>query len=131
MIYKKTTRTVSVSVEPHFLEKESDPERGRFFWAYHIRIENEGEDPVQLISRHWRITDALGRLQEVRGEGVVGEQPLLQPGEHYEYTSGVPLETSSGFMGGSYQMISAHGDSFDVVVPTFSLDSPMDKHALN
>jgi len=131
MEYLETTRMVTVSVEPIFLENESDPERGAYMWAYHIRIDNEGYEPIQLVTRYWKITDALGRVQEVRGEGVVGEQPLIQPGNFYEYTSGVPLQTPSGFMGGSYEMISSAGERLKVIIPTFSLDSPFDTHTVN
>jgi ApaG protein len=131
MEYSETTRMVTIFVEPYFLEDESDPEKNAYMWAYHIRIENDGSEPVQLISRYWKITDAMGRVQEVRGEGVVGEQPLLNPGESYEYTSGVPLQTPSGFMGGSYEMISAVGERLNVIIPTFSLDSPFEAHTVN
>lgn len=129
--YFEITRMIKVTVEPIFLEDESDPQKSSFMWAYHIRIENEGEETVQLISRYWRITDGLGRTQEVRGEGVVGDQPVLEPGGSYEYTSGVPLQTPSGFMGGSYEMISGVGERIDVTVPTFSLDSPFEAHTVN
>jgi len=129
--YFEITRMIKVTVEPIFLEDESDPQKSSFMWAYHIRIENEGEETVQLISRYWRITDGLGRTQEVRGEGVVGDQPVLEPGGTYEYTSGVPLQTPSGFMGGSYEMISGVGERIDVTVPTFSLDSPFEAHTVN
>lgn len=131
MQYSETTRMVTVSVDPIFLEEESEPEKGAYMWAYHVRIENEGHETVQLISRYWKITDGLGRTQEVRGEGVVGDQPLLEPGETYEYTSGIPLQTPSGFMGGSYEMISAVGERINVIVPTFSLDSPFQTHTVN
>ena len=131
MPYQETTKMVTVTVEPFFLEDESEPEKSSYMWAYHIRIENEGNDSVQLISRYWRITDSLGRLKEVRGEGVIGEQPVLSPGDIYEYTSGVPLQTSSGFMGGSYEMICGTGERIDVIIPTFSLDSPYEVHTVN
>lgn len=131
MQYTETTRMVTVVVHPIFLEQESDPEKSSFMWAYRIRIENNGDEPVQLLSRYWRITDGLGRTQEVRGDGVVGDQPLLEPGEHYEYTSGVPLQTPTGFMGGSYQMITGMGERLDIAVPTFSLDSPFDRRTVN
>jgi ApaG protein len=123
-MYSKTTRAITVTVTPHYLEEQSEPARAHFVWAYHVRIANEGRDTVQLLTRHWRITDGHGRLHEVRGPGVVGEQPVLAPGESFEYTSGTPLATPSGFMAGSYAMTSDKGDSFDVEVPTFSLDSP-------
>ena len=131
MEYTETTRMVTVSVEPIFLEDESDPERSNYVWAYHINIQNDGEETVQLISRYWRITDGMGRTQEVRGEGVVGDQPVLQPGDSYEYTSGVPLQTPTGFMGGSYEMISSVGERLNVAIPTFSLDSPFERHTVN
>jgi ApaG protein len=123
-MYSKTTRGIRVTVQPAFLEEQSSPAEGRFFWAYHVRIENEGAQTVQLLRRHWRITDALGRLQEVKGDGVVGEQPVLEPGEAFEYTSGCPLTTASGIMVGTYAMQTAGGDLFDAEIPAFSLDSP-------
>ena len=106
-------------------------ERREFFWSYTIVITNTGEETVQLRTRHWIITDASGRKQEVRGEGVVGEQPVLAPGERFKYTSGVPLPTASGFMTGRYQMVSESGERFEIDVPTFSLDSPDSKRVLN
>jgi len=123
-MYTKTTRGIRVTVRPAFLEEQSSPGEGRYFWAYQVRIENEGAQPVQLLRRHWRITDALGRLQEVKGDGVVGEQPVLEPGEAFEYTSGCPLPTPSGIMVGTYAMQTAGGDLFDADIPAFSLDSP-------
>ena len=102
-----------------------------YFWSYTIVITNSGDETVQLRTRHWIITDASGRKQEVRGEGVVGEQPVLAPGERFEYTSGVPLPTASGFMTGRYQMVSESGERFEIDVPTFSLDSPDSKRVLN
>ena len=105
--------------------------RGQYFWSYTIVITNTGAETVQLRTRHWIITDATGRKQEVRGEGVVGEQPVLAPGERFEYTSGVPLPTASGFMTGRYQMVSESGERFEIDVPTFSLDSPDNKRVLN
>ncbi len=101
------------------------------FWAYTIVIVNSGRETVQLKTRHWIITDGTGRNQEVHGEGVVGEQPILEPGERFEYTSGVPLSTASGFMTGSYQMVTEDGEPFDIDIPTFSLDSPSQKRTLN
>jgi ApaG protein len=122
--YQACTRAITVSVEPVYLESESSPEDHHFVWAYHVRIENQGMDTVQLRNRYWRITDSLGRVHEVRGAGVVGEQPILQPGEAYEYSSGTPLDTPSGFMVGTYEMQSTSGELFDVAVPAFSLDLP-------
>jgi ApaG protein len=129
--YAQTTKQITVTVDPVFLEEESDPGSGLFFWAYHVEIKNNGDDTVQLISRHWRITNAMGALQEVRGDGVVGEQPVLKPGEAFEYTSGTPLSTSSGIMGGNYHMISSGGRTFDINIPTFSLDSPYEGHVVH
>lgn len=122
--YSEITRGISVTVLPIYLEDQSTPEASHFVWAYHVRIENQGTETVQLVSRHWQITDSSGRLQEVRGEGVVGEQPVLRPGEAFEYTSGTPLPTPSGIMVGSYQMRTEDGDAFDIRIPAFSLDSP-------
>lgn len=123
-MYKETTDGIVITVEPTYLDDQSAPEEGRYVWAYHIRIENRGSDTIQLLNRHWKITDATGHVQEVRGAGVVGEQPVLAPGESFEYTSGAPLATPSGFMVGSYEMETPAGRRFDVAVPAFSLDSP-------
>jgi ApaG protein len=131
-MYRAVTRQIEVTVEPNFMPERSSAERGHFFWSYTVVIINAGPDTVQLRTRHWIITDASGRKQEVRGEGVVGEQPVLAPGERFEYTSGVPLPTATGFMSGRYQMISVRsGDAFEIDVPTFSLDSPDSKRVLN
>ncbi len=124
-MYSETTKSITVTVRPVYLEEQSEPDENHFVWAYHIRIENGGHQTVQLLNRYWRITDAKGRVQEVRGAGVVGEQPILEPGDSFEYTSGTPLATPSGFMGGSYEMEAPTGERFDVTVPTFSLDCPM------
>ncbi len=123
-IYSEITNSVQVTVEPEFLEEQSEPEDHQFVWAYHIRIENQGRETLTLLTRYWRIIDSLGHTQEVRGAGVVGEQPVLAPGEAFEYTSGTPLGTPSGLMVGSYEMESETGERFDVAVPAFSLDSP-------
>lgn len=130
-MYTKVTRSIRITVDPVFLEDQSIPTQNHFVWAYHVRIENEGGETVQLRTRHWRITDALGRVQEVRGPGVVGEQPVLTPGESFEYTSGTPLATPSGIMVGSYQMEAANGEMFDAAIPAFSLDSPHETIRLN
>lgn len=122
--YTATTREITVSVAPHFVEEHSEPDSRYFLWAYHVRIENKGNETVQLLTRHWRITDAMGHEQEVRGEGVVGKQPVIGPGESFEYESGCPLSTPSGIMLGTYQMVSTSGDFFDVEIPAFSLDTP-------
>ncbi len=121
--YSSTTGSIRVMVKPQFLEDQSEPTENHFVWAYHVRIENNGERTVQLLNRHWTITDAFGRIQEVRGPGVVGEQPVLGPGESFEYTSGTPLGTPSGIMSGTYEMAD-DDDLFEVVIPAFSLDSP-------
>jgi ApaG protein len=122
--YLATTLGISVRVEPMYLEAHSSPESSQYFWAYRVTIENRGQETVQLLSRHWMITNARGELNEVKGPGVVGEQPILKPGESFQYTSGAPLNTPWGLMGGSYQMESASGERFDIEIPTFSLDTP-------
>ncbi|MCH1568256.1 MAG: Co2+/Mg2+ efflux protein ApaG [Parvibaculales bacterium] len=125
------TRHIAVSVETRFLEGDSDPDEQYFVWAYRITIENQGDETVQLLTRHWQITDAQGRLQEVRGDGVVGEQPVLAPGAQFTYSSGTPLTTASGFMRGSYGMQNEAGAQFDIEVPAFSLDSPHERGNIN
>ena len=129
--YSATTRQILVTVSPTYLDDQSMPENNHFVWAYHVVIENRGPETVQLRSRHWRITNARGAVREVRGPGVVGEQPRLEPGDEVEYTSGVPLTTPSGMMTGSYQMETRHGESFDVEIPAFSLGSPHQPVKLN
>jgi len=123
-MYTKITRGITVSVQPFYLEDQSSPDDSRYVWAYRVNIENNSVETVQLMRRHWRITDALGRTQEVEGPGVVGEQPRLSPGQSFEYTSGMPLQTPSGFMTGTYQMMSADGEQFEIDIPAFSLDLP-------
>ncbi|MBN9597562.1 MAG: Co2+/Mg2+ efflux protein ApaG [Afipia sp.] len=130
-MYRAVTRHIEVVVEPSFLPERSSAEDGRFFWAYTIAIINSGTETVQLKTRHWIITDGAGHSQEVRGEGVVGEQPVIEPGERFEYTSGVPLQTPSGFMTGSYQMVTEDGEPFEIDIPAFSLDSPNVRRTLN
>ena len=130
-MYEAVTRSIKVIVEPIFLDEQSAPDEDHFVWAYQIRIENDSLEQVQLINRHWRITDAYGQLHEVKGEGVVGEQPTLQPGETFEYTSGTPLGTPSGIMVGSYEMKTSGGERFDIEIPAFSLDSPYQARRLN
>jgi len=123
--YAKTTRGIRVSVRSFYLEDQSEPDEGHYVWAYRVKIENQGREPVQLLRRTWRITDARGKTQQVDGDGVGGERPLLDPGESFEYTSGTPLSTPSGFMVGAYHMVvPASGEKFDVAIPAFSLDSP-------
>ena len=130
-IYTQTTRALTVTVKPVYLEDQSSPADNHFVWAYRVRIENGGEETVQLLRRYWKITDAIGQVQEVKGSGVVGEQPILHPGDAYEYTSGTPLSTPSGIMVGTYQMETVDGERFDVAVPAFSLDSPHQMMRIN
>jgi ApaG protein len=130
-MYRAVTRKIEVTVEPNFLPERSSAEQCKYFWSYTIVITNSSDETVQLRERYWIITDASGRQQHIRGEGVVGEQPVLAPGERFEYTSGVPLSTASGFMTGRYQMVSESGERFEIEVPTFSLDSPDIKRVLN
>ncbi|MBN9540086.1 MAG: Co2+/Mg2+ efflux protein ApaG [Reyranella sp.] len=131
MNYSATTRAIVVTVTPQYLPDQSEPAKSQYMWAYQVRIENRGDIAVQLRSRHWKITDGLGRQQEVRGPGVVGKTPVLRPGEVFEYTSGTPLSTPSGFMGGTYQMVNESGEAFDIEIPTFSLDTPSSQRRLN
>lgn len=129
--YTATTRGIVVSVEPTYLDARSSPDDSQYFWSYRVIIENHGRETVQLLNRHWMISNSRGELTEVKGPGVVGEQPVLKPGERHEYTSGAPLDTPSGMMGGSYQMESETGERFDIEIPTFSLDRPDQKVLLN
>ena len=130
-MYRAITRQIEVTVEPNFMPERSVIDKSQYFWSYTIVITNTRPETVQLKTRYWIITDATGRKQEVRGEGGVGEQPVLAPGERFEYTSGVPLPTPSGIMTGRYQMVSESGERFEIDVPTFSLDSPSVKRVLN
>lgn len=130
-MYRATTRSIQVTVTPSYLGDSSSPEEPLYFWAYTIEIVNLGLEVVQLRSRLWHITDALGRLQEIAGPGVVGEQPILRPGESFEYTSGCPLTTPSGIMVGHYEMRTAAGETFNVEIPAFSLDLPDGERQLN
>lgn len=130
-MYVSETRRVRVSVKPHFLSDRSEPDESRYFWAYTIEIRNNGSDTVRLASRYWHITDETGQVEEVRGPGVVGETPMLAPGEAFTYTSGCPLRTPSGIMRGHYVMEDAAGQSFDVAIPAFSLDSPYARRSIN
>jgi len=124
LIYSETTRSIEVTVQPSYLEDQSSPEEQHFVWAYHVQIANHGSEKVQLLNRHWRITDGRGTTQEVQGPGVVGEQPVLPPGGSFRYTSGCPLTTPSGIMQGRYQMQKDDGERFWINIPAFSLDSP-------
>lgn len=123
--YSATTRNIRVSVRAFYLADQSKPDQGQYVWAYRVVIANTGGETVQLLRRTWQITDGLGRTQMVQGAGVIGEQPVLEPGGRFEYTSGTPLATSSGFMQGAYHMVvTGSGEAFDVAIPAFSLDSP-------
>lgn len=123
-MYRAVTRGIQVTVQPRFLDDESAPGQGRFFWAYTVEIANLGAESVQLRTRHWRIVDGHGRLQDVRGPGVVGEEPVIAPGDAFTYTSGCPLGTPDGTMSGEYTMETPNGESFAVKIPLFPLDSP-------
>ena len=122
--YEAVSDDITVRVAVSYLPEQSQPAHGRWFWSYHIRIENDGETPVQLLTRHWIILDGRGSRHEVEGEGVVGDQPVIDPGESYDYVSGCPLQTPTGSMEGSYGMIDADGDEFDVAIPHFPLLAP-------
>ena len=129
--YVAETEGVIVRVRPSYLAGQSDPDEGRWVWAYQIEIVNLSGIPVQLVARRWEITDALGHVEEVRGPGVVGETPTIQPGDSYSYASGCPLGTASGAMSGGYQMVDDHGRMFEVEIPAFSLDVPGERRVLN
>ena len=130
-MYKAVTRSISVTVVPRFMPEESSPDEGRYFFAYTVEIINLGLTRVQLRSRYWKIVDGRGQVQEVRGSGVVGEQPVLGPGESYSYTSGCPLTTPNGTMQGSYLMVTKDGETFDAEIPAFSLDTPYTKRVMH
>lgn len=130
-MFRAVTRSIQVTVTPSYLDDQSSPPDGRFFWAYHVEIENLGHETVQLRARYWRITDGLGRVQEVRGEGVVGKTPVLAPGTRFNYTSGCPLETPQGIMEGEYEMVTDAGERFTIAIPAFSLDSPVQTRILH
>ncbi len=130
-MYEATTRGIRISVEPQYLEDQSSPEDGHFVWSYAIVISNDGSETVQLKTRVWRIIDELGRTEEVRGAGVVGQTPVIPPGGSFSYTSGCPLKTPQGIMVGSYQMADETGELFDVAIPAFSLDSPYSQRSMN
>ena len=123
-MYSQVTRGIKITAQPQYLAEQSEPRGSQYAWAYTITIENQGQRTVQLLNRYWHITDAVGRVKEVRGPGVVGEQPVLKPGEAFQYTSGVPLSTASGIMVGFYEMALEDGDTFQAAVPAFSLESP-------
>jgi ApaG protein len=123
--YAEDTRGIVVRVAVSFLPEQSNPDQGQWFWAYHIRVENGSARAVQLMSRRWIITDARGTKQTIEGEGVIGEQPVIAPGESYDYVSGCPLPTPTGSMQGSYRMVGEDGSSFDVAIPKFALTAPV------
>jgi len=131
LTFEEVTEGVRIEVQSYFLEGQSDPEEGQYIWAYRIKISNESDLPVKLLNRHWIITDGRGKTEEVRGSGVIGEQPLILPSQHFIYTSGSPLTTPSGFMRGSYQMIDSENRTFNVAIPAFSLDSPYCSQNIN
>ena len=122
--HSATTNDIVVRVSVSYLPEQSEPGRGRWFWAYHIRIENEGATRVKLVSREWAIKDGRGALHEVRGEGVVGEKPVIEPGQSFDYVSGCPLSTPTGSMAGRYFMVASDGTTFAVDIPPFPLIAP-------
>jgi ApaG protein len=130
-MYSAVTRDITVSVVPFYLEDHSDPQENRYVWGYRITIDNQSDQPVKLLSRYWHITDGAGRVEEVRGPGVVGDQPELDPGDSYQYTSGCPLSTPSGIMVGRYTMRNRSGELFDIAIPAFSLDMPGKPRVMN
>jgi ApaG protein len=130
-MYSTVTHDIQITVLPEFIPERSDADQATFFWAYTVEIANQGDKTVQLTARHWKITDANGRLEEVQGPGVVGEQPILKPGETFRYTSGSNLSTPSGIMTGAYQMVDENGVAFEAQIPVFSLDSPFARRVLN
>mgnify|MGYP001300585750 FL=1 len=130
-MYTATTRNITVRVQPQFLAEQSDPVSDQYVWLYTINIENGGTEAVQLLNRHWIITNAVGHVEEVQGPGVIGEQPVLQPGDSFQYTSGCPLRTPSGMMVGTYEMVGSGDERFDIDIPAFSLDSPHQARQLN
>lgn len=130
-MYEAITRGIRIRVEPHYLEDQSQPDDSHFVWAYEVQISNDGAETVQLKTRYWRIIDALGRTEEVRGPGVIGQTPTIPPGTSFSYSSGCPLRTPQGIMSGSYQMVDEKGKLFDVAIPAFSLDSPYMARSVN
>jgi ApaG protein len=129
--YELETKAIRVAVKPAYLDDQSDPEDDRYVWSYTVTIENRGTESVQLLSRYWNIIDGTGRGQDVRAAGVVGAQPVIAPGECFQYTSGCPLETASGTMSGRYQMRSASGESFEAEIPAFLLESPYERRQIH
>lgn len=130
-MYEAITREIRVRVTPSFVEDQSSPDENYYFWAYTVEITNESRVTVQLLTRQWIITDGNGKRETVRGSGVVGQTPMIPPGQSFTYTSGCPLTTSSGIMVGSYQMQLDDGSMLDVAIPGFSLDSPYAERSIN
>jgi len=130
-MYERITRGIRVAVQPAYLEDQSDPDEGQYLWSYTVTIENNGPETVQLMSRYWHITDGVGHIQEVRGPGVVGAQPVIAPGQRFQYTSGCPLPTASGHMVGRYQMKAASGEGFEAEIPPFILESPHERRQVH
>jgi ApaG protein len=130
-MYQAITQDIAVTVQPEYMVERSEPSKRQYFWSYEVVIENRGTQTVQLVRRHWIITDGRGQKHDVRGAGVVGEEPIIPPGDTYRYTSGCPLDTPDGFMVGSYTMVSEDGSHFDVAIPAFSLDIPAARRILN
>jgi ApaG protein len=130
-MYSARTRDIVVTVEPFFLPDRSDASASRYVWAYRVTIDNQSEQTVRLVSRYWQITNGVGHVDEVRGAGVVGDQPELRPGDSYQYTSGCPLTTPSGFMVGRYTMRGTRDEMFDIDIPPFSLDLPNESRTVN
>ena len=129
--YRETTNYISVSVSPEYLHQQSEPSDNHFTWAYHVHIENSGRTSIQVLARHWKVTDIKGQSHEIVGDGLVGKQPVLKSGEVFRYSSGTPLSTPSGFMSGSFLLISEGGELFNALVPSFSLDSPLPNRPLH
>ena len=130
-MYETQTRNIRVAVQPAFLDDQSDPGEQRYLWSYTVTIENKGADTVQLLSRHWHITDGHGQVKEVKGPGVVGAQPVIAPGQKFQYTSGCPLPTASGYMSGKYEMRSSSGEKFEADIPAFLLESPHEQRQIH
>jgi ApaG protein len=130
-MYQESTNSVEITVQPFYLDEQSEPDSSRYVWGYHVTIHNQSSVTIQLLNRYWHITDGLGQVQEVRGPGVIGEQPVMAPGESFKYTSGCPLSTPSGIMAGFYEMEVDGGERFEAIIPTFSLDDPNQQVRLN
>lgn len=130
-LYEQRTENVIVRVEPEFLAEQSNPSDSRYIWAYTVEIDNQSGRDLTVVERFWQIADSRGQVHEVRGSGVVGERPVVKSGETFRYTSGAPLTAPSGMMRGSYTVKDDEGESFDIVVPTFLLDSPHEALVLN